>query len=91
MIGNSSASVALPTAQACACPKGTRFALALSCMINVRLPNLSLPWYAAGSGALHASAPHLGYDSAAAIRKKHDWDIIDSGVHAFRCDVETLP
>lgn len=43
MTGSSSARVALPTAQRWGCPKGTRSELALSWMVKVRLPNLSLP------------------------------------------------
>ena len=66
MTGSSSARVALPTAQDWLCPNGSNPELALSCKVNVRLPNLSLPSNAAGCGALHASAPHRGYHSEAA-------------------------
>lgn len=66
MTGSSSARVALPTAQDWLCPNGSSPELALSCKVNVRLPNLSLPSNAAGCGALHASAPHRGYDCEAA-------------------------
>lgn len=68
MTGSSSARVAFPTAQDCACPNGSSPELALSCMVKVRLPILSLPSNAAGCGVLHASAPHRGYDLAAAMQ-----------------------